>query len=339
MNRRGASTCTFQRMPAVCAAASVVGPREGKGPLGKLFDMIYTETLCGEVSWEKAESRMVLQALDLALAKGGLKEADIDFLLAGDLLNQIISSSYMARERDIPYLGLYGACATMGEGLALAAFLVAGRFARRVAVASSSHHDTAERQYRYPTEFGHQRVPSSQWTATAAGATVVSWDGPGPRIEAVTIGRVQDYGITDSNDMGSAMTPAFADTVWRHLSDMARRPDDYDVILSGDLGKIGSDVAKHLLRDKGINIERVHQDAGLMIYEMTPDICSGASGCGCVASVFAAAFWRELAAGRLKRLLLVPTGALHSPTICQQGESMASVAHAVSIVSQEGVTS
>ncbi len=301
--------------------------------MGELFDMVYADTLCGEVSWEKAESRMILQALDIALAKGNLKESDIDFLLAGDLLNQIVSSSYMARERDIPYLGLYGACATLGEGLALASFLVSGRFARRAVVASSSHHDTAERQYRYPTEFGHQRVPTSQWTATAAGAVVVSWDGPGPRIEAVTVGRVNDYGVTDSNDMGSAMAPAFADTVWRHLNDMARKPDDYDLILSGDLGYVGSQVARHLLRDKGINIEHVHKDAGLLLYEMTSEICSGASGCGCIMSVFAASFWRELAAGRLNRLLLVPTGALHSPTVCQQGESMASIAHAVSIVS------
>ncbi len=320
-------------MPFITSVACVAGPREGEGPLGGQFDLVYPDTLCGQTSWEKAESRMMLQAFDIALAKGGHKEADIQFLLAGDLLNQIVPSSYMARERDVPYVGLYGACATFGEGLSLAGFLLDGGFAQRVVVASSSHHDTAERQYRYPTEFGHQRVPTSQWTATAAGAAVVSREGSGPRVEAVTVGRVQDYGVTDANDMGSAMAPAFADTVQRHLKDMGRSPKDYDVILSGDLGSVGSQVAKHLLRDRGIDIESVHEDAGLLLYPMTKDICSGASGCGCSTAVFIAKFWGELASGHLGRLLLVPTGALHSPTICQQGESMVSIAHAVSLVS------
>lgn len=333
-HRRGTSTCVFQETPVIVSAAAVVGPSEGQGPLGHLFDMVYSTTLLGEASWEKAETKMLRQAVDLALAKAQIEQSQVDFLIAGDLLNQIISSGYMAREYDIPFLGIYGACATMSEGLGLASFLTAGRFARYVVVASSSHHDAAERQFRYPTEFGHQRPPTSQWTATAAGAAVVAAKGKGPRVEAVTIGRVQDLGIPDANDMGSAMAPAFSDTVWRHLVDMSRKPEDYDMIISGDLGKIGSNVGRHLLRNKGIDIDRVHQDAGLLMYELTPEISAGGSGCGCAASVFSGKVWRELRDRKLKRVLLVATGALHSPTACQQGESIPSVAHAVSIVNE-----
>jgi stage V sporulation protein AD len=332
-HRRGTSTCVFEDMPVVVSAAAVVGPREGKGPLGDTFDMVYSTTLLGETSWEKAESKMLRQAVDLALAKAGLEESDVDFLIAGDLLNQIISSAYMAREYDIPFLGIYGACATMSEGMGLGSFLVGGRFARYVLVASSSHHDAAERQFRYPTEFGHQRPPTGQWTATAAGAVVLGAQGKGPRIESVTIGRVQDYGVTEPNDMGSAMAPGFADTVWRHLQDMARQPEDYDLILSGDLGRIGSVVGRQLLRKKGIVIDEIHQDAGVILYDPSPEVGAGGSGCGCVASVFAGKVWKELYEGQYKRVLLVATGALHSPTACQQGESIPCVAHAVSIVS------
>lgn len=334
-HRQGSSTCVFFDMPAVISAAAVAGPREGQGPLGHLFDMVYSTTLFEEVSWEKAESKMLRHAVDLAMAKAKMEQSQVDFLIAGDLLNQIISSGYMAREYDIPFLGVYGACATMSEGLGLASFLTAGRFARYAVVASSSHHDSAERQFRYPTEFGYQRPPTSQWTATAAGAVVVAAKGQGPKVEAVTIGRVQDRGIPDANDMGSAMAPAFADTVWRHLQDMSRKPEDYDIILSGDLGKIGSEVGKHLLRNKGINIDMVHQDSGLLIYDVTSEIGAGGSGCGCAASVFSAKVWRELRDRKLKRILLVATGALHSPTACQQGETIPSVAHAVSVVSGE----
>jgi stage V sporulation protein AD len=330
--RQGTSTVVFEEMPFILSVGSVVGPREGMGPLGPLFDLVYDNTLAGETSWEKGESRMLRQALELSLAKARLTDTDIDFLLAGDLLNQIVSSTFMARNHHIPFIGLYGACATMALGFCLASMLVEGGFARRAAVASSSHHDTAERQYRYPAEYGSQRVPTSQWTVTGAGAAVVSREGPGPRIEAITVGRVQDLGITDANDMGSAMAPAFADTVWRHLSDTARRPEDYDLILSGDLGRVGSQVARHLLQGKSIDLVGVHQDAGLLIYGDDPDICSGASGCGCFASVFAAKTWPELVSGKIKRVLAVATGALHSPTTCQQGESIPSVAHAVSIV-------
>ncbi len=332
MNRRGASTCVFSNMPVIVSAASVVGPREGKGPLGSLFDLVCGDTLCGEASWEKAETKMLRQATDLAVTKAGLQDVHIDFFLAGDLLNQIISSSFAARDKDIPFLGLYGACSTIGEAVAIGSFIIHGGFAENVLVASSSHHDTAERQFRYPTEFGYQRVPPSQWTVTAAAALVLSSQGEGPKVEAVTVGRVMDFGMTDANDMGSAMAPAFADTVWRHLSDLGRTPGDYDAIFSGDLGRVGSKAALYLLKKRGIDLSGVHDDTGLMIYDMEPEICSGASGCGCVASVFAAKIYPELKSGKLRRVLLVPTGALHSPTTCQQAESIPGVAHAVSLV-------
>ncbi|MGI6660863.1 MAG: stage V sporulation protein AD [Bacillota bacterium] len=334
-HRRGTSTCVFKEMPVVVSAAAVVGPREGKGPLGDLFDMVYSNTLFGESSWEKAESKMLRQAVDLALAKAKLDETQVDFLIAGDLLNQIISSAYMAREYDIPFLGIYGACATISEGMGLGSMLIAGRFARQVVVASSSHHDAAERQFRYPTEFGHQRPPTGQWTATAAGAVVLGAKGKGPRVEAVTIGRVQDLGVVEPNDMGSAMAPGFADTVWRHLQDMGRKPEDYDLVVSGDLGRVGSLISRQLLRDKGIVIDEIHQDAGVMLYDPSPEVGSGGSGCGCVASVFSGKLWKELYNKQYERILVVATGALHSPTSCQQGESIPCVAHAVSIVSEE----
>ncbi len=198
--------------------------------------MVYSTTLFEETSWEKAESKMLRHAVDLAMAKAKIDQSQVDFLIAGDLLSQIISSGYMAREYDIPFLGIYGACATMSEGLGLASFLTAGRFARYAVAASSSHHDSAERQFRYPTEFGHQRPRLASGRQRRPGR-IVAAKGQGPRVEAVTIGRVQDKGIPDANDMGSAMAPAFADTVWRHLQDMSRSPEDYDVILSGDLEK------------------------------------------------------------------------------------------------------
>jgi stage V sporulation protein AD len=330
--RRGKSTCVFGEMPFIASTASVVGPREGQGPLGTGFDVVYKDTLAGESSWEKSESRMIRQAVDIALAKVSLTDDDVDFLLAGDLLNQITASGFMGRDHDIPFLGLYGACSTMMEGLGLGGALVAGGFARKIVATASSHHDTAERQYRYPSEYGYQRSPTSQWTVTGAGAALVSNEGPGPRIESFTAGRIQDHGIIDPNDMGSAMAPAFVDTLSRHLQDMERTPKDYDLILSGDLGRIGSIVTRHLLKEKGIDVTGVHQDAGLLIYEMTPDICSGASGCGCIATVFAAKVWKEINSGKLGRVLLVATGALHSPTTCQQNESIPSIAHAVSVV-------
>lgn len=334
--RTGKATIVFSQMPVVLSTASVVGTREGKGPLGELFDVVYDDTTCGETSWEKAESKMLRQAIDVAIARANLAEDQIHVLLAGDLLNQIISAAYAAREYSIPFLGLYGACATFAEAMSMASMVVAGGFADNACIASSSHHDTAERQYRYPTEFGYQRVPTGQWTATAAGAAVLSRSGTGPMVEAVTIGTVQDYGIVDPNDMGSAMAPAFADTVFTHLSDLKRAPEYYDLILSGDLGIVGSEIAMRLLQKKGMNARRVHKDSGLLIYQMREEIGAGASGCGCIASVFCAKIFRELRSGALKRVLIVATGALHSPTSVQQGESIPTIAHAVSLISPHG---
>ena len=241
----------------------------------------------------------------------------------------------MARDFDIPFLGLYGACSTIAEGLCIGSMIVAGGFARLVAVTSSSHHDTAERQYRYPTEFGYQRAPTNQWTVTLAGAALLSATGKGPAVEAITVGRVLDYGISDANDMGSAMAPAFADTVFRHLADMSRKPHDYDIIVSGDLGAVGSMVARHMLSDKGVDLGNIYYDAGLMIYDSKSDLKAGASGCGCAAGILSVKLWPGLNSGKYKRVLLVATGALHSPTSTQQGESIPCIAHAVSLVCRD----
>ncbi len=325
-------TLIFANPPSVVSTGSVVGPREGAGPLSGWFDVIKPDRLLGQKSWEMAESKMVEEAVDLAIANAGLRRRDIDFLLAGDLLNQIISASFAARTLDIPYFGLYGACSTMAEGLGLAAALVDGGFAANVAVVSSSHHDTAERQYRFPTEFGGQRPPTAQWTATAAGAAIVGRPGVGKlQITHATIGRVIDYGQKNPFDMGAAMAPAAADTIAAHFADTGRRPEDYCLVATGDLAAVGHPLAAELLEEKGYDLEGRFIDCGLMLYDETQDAHAGGSGCGCSASVFAGYLAKNLAQGKFTRILLAATGALHSPTTYQQGESIPCLAHAVAI--------
>jgi len=325
-------TMVFAKAPTILGAASVVGPREGAGPLSGWFDVIKPDRLLGQRSWEMAESKMVEEAVDLALAKAGVKRRDLDFLLAGDLLNQIIASSFAARNIDRPYLGLYGACSTMALAMALGAALVSVGFARHVGAVSSSHHDTAERQYRSPTEFGSQRPLTAQWTATAAGAVVIGPPGQGDvRLTHATIGRVVDNDQKNPFDMGSAMAPAAADTIVAHFKDTGRKPDAYDLIVTGDLAAVGQPLAGDLLAEKGIDLGNRFVDCGKMIYDETQDAHAGGSGCGCSASVFAGYLVKNLAAGKLRRVLFVGTGALHSPTSYQQGESIPCVAHAVAV--------
>jgi stage V sporulation protein AD len=321
-------TMVFAKAPTILGAASVVGPREGAGPLSGWFDVIKSDRLLGQRSWEMAESKMVEEAVDLSLAKAGLKRPDLDFLLAGDLLNQIIASSFAARNIDRPYLGLYGACSTIALAMALGAALVSVGFAKHVGAVSSSHHDTAERQYRFPTEFGSQRPPTAQWTATAAGAVVIGPAGQGDlRLTHATIGRVVDNDQKNPFDMGSAAAGAIA----AHLGDTGRKPDAYDLVVTGDLAAVGQLLAGDLLAEKGIDLGNRFVDCGKMIYDETQDAHAGGSGCGCSASVFAGYLVRNLAAGKLRRVLFVGTGALHSPTSYQQGESIPCVAHAVAV--------
>jgi stage V sporulation protein AD len=283
-----------------------------------------------------AESKMVEEAVDLALLKAGLERSGLDFLLAGDLLNQIIAAGFAARTIDVPFLGLYGACSTIAEAMALGAVLIDGGYATRVCAVSSSHHDTAERQYRFPTEFGAQRPPTAQWTVTAAGAVILGPPGAGKlQITHATIGRVVDQGIRNPFDMGAAMAPAAVDTIAAHFQDTGRQPEAYDLVATGDLAAIGHPLAAELLEEKGWDLDGRFIDCGQMIYDETQDAHAGGSGCGCSASVFAGYLARNLAEGKFKRILFVATGALHSPTTCQQGETIPCVAHAV-VVERSG---
>jgi len=329
--RTGKQTLCFESPVVLAHLASVVGRKEGEGPLGSDFDVIKRDNTMGEKSFERAEARMLEEACKLALAKGEYAPEDIDVLVAGDLLNQIISCNYAARTLSIPFLGLYGACSTFAEGLAVAAVLVDGGYARRVLVATSSHHDSAERQYRYPTEFGGQRPPAAQWTVTGSGAVVLENMGDGPRVTRATIGSVFDMGIKDTNNMGAAMAPAAASTIESHLKDTKRNADYYDAIITGDLGIVGQRILRQLLDQKGIKLDQRDLDCGVMIYDKKQDAHAGGSGCGCSASVFCAHIMKKMKKGEIRRVLLVATGALHSPCAVQQGESIPGIAHAVAI--------
>jgi stage V sporulation protein AD len=330
--RAGKQTIRFARPPVILSAASVVGPKEGQGPLAADFDVVKPDTLLGEQSWEHAESHLLIEAAQTAIKKCGLTYLDLDLMLAGDLLNQITASSFAAREIDAPFLGLYGACSTMTESLALAAAFVDGGYAGRVLACASSHHDSAERQYRYPTEFGAQRVPTAQWTVTGAGAAIVAPEGAGPVITHATIGRVVDLGIKDSNDMGSAMAPAAAQTILQHFEDTGFGAERYDLVATGDLAEVGQSIAALLLKEGGLDLSGRYTDCGLLIYDReAQDVQAGGSGCGCSAVVFCGHFVRRMLAGELGRILLVATGALLSPTTYQQGDSIPCIAHAVAI--------
>lgn len=329
--RVGQATVAFERPPALVGAASVVGPREGRGPLGREFDVVKDDDLLGEASWEKAEARMLVEACRTALRKANLQAHDVDYLLAGDLLNQLVSASCAARDLSLPYLGLFGACATIVEALALAAMLIDGGFARFVLAASSSHHNAAERQFRFPTEFATQRPPTAQWTVTAAAAIVVAAEGAGPVLTHATVGRVVDMGAQDVNDMGAAMAPAAADTVWQHLRDLGRQPRDCGLILSGDLGHHGARLARELLGRTGVDIGSAYADCGALVFGAEQDAHAGGSGSGCAAAVFASHVLPRLQRGELDAALVVGTGALFSPTVVQQGETIPCVAHAVAV--------
>jgi len=331
-NRVGRQTLRFPSRPVIISTGTAVGPREGQGPLGTGFDVVKKDTLFGEKSWEHAESHLLLEAAGAAVRKCGLTYADLDLMFAGDLLNQIVASSFAARELDVPFVGLYAACSTMAESLALSALFVDAGYAARALACSSSHHDSAERQYRYPTEFGAQRAPTSQWTVTGAGAAIVAAVGDGPVITHATLGRVLDFGIKDPNDMGSAMAPAAVQTILQHFQDTGFGPRDYDLVATGDLAEVGQSIAALLLKEAGLDLAGRYTDCGLLIYDRSnQDVQAGGSGCGCSAVVFCAHLMRRLLNRELGRLLLVSTGALLSPTTYQQGDSIPCIAHAVTV--------
>lgn len=331
LKKNGLQTVWFQNPPVIISTASIVGSREGEGPLGKTFDKVVQDSYYGESTWEKAEQRMMLDAMKKALQKANLVESDIDFILAGDLLNQIISANFTARAMAIPFLGLYGACSTMYEGLALGAMLIDGGFADRILVAASSHYSTAERQFRFPTELGVQRPMTAQWTVTGAGAVLLAREGSGPVITHATIGKVIDMGQGDPTDMGSAMAPAAADTITRHLQDTARNPDYYDLIITGDLGAFGKKLTEQLVTQSGYEISDRFTDCGILVYNGSQDVHAGGSGCGCSAVVTCGYLMERLKTGVYKRFMGVGTGALLSPCSVQQGETVPGIGHAVVI--------
>lgn len=330
--RLGKQTVKLSNPPKIVATTSIVGPKEGKGPLKNYFDVILQDDTNGKESFEKAESSMMYDAIQDVLKKADLKESDIDYLCAGDLLNQLSSSSFAARDMDIPFIGLYGACSTMSESISIASLLMDGGFAERTIASTSSHFSSAERQFRYPLEFGNQRALTSQWTVTGSGAVLLQKEGNFPQITYITTGKVKDYGIKDANNMGAAMAPAAVDTLNAHFNDTGRKPSYYDLIATGDLGDVGHKITTELLLEYGHDLSKNYIDCGKEIFDnQAQGTGAGGSGCGCSAVVFCGYIYKRLIKKEIRKVLLVSTGALMSPTTSQQGESIPGIAHAVAI--------
>ena len=329
-------TLTFERPVRIRACASTVGPKEGQGPLGWCFDRVLTDDLLGEETWEAAESRMMADTLTDCLRRAGLTPQGVEALLCGDLLNQLMASTFAARELGVPYLGLYGACSTIAEAMLVGGVLVSGGFRKNALCAASSHFCTAERQFRFPLELGTQKPPSASRTATACGALLLDEQedarGAMARLTHTTLGRVVDYQVKDANHMGAAMAPAVADTLAGHFQDTGRSFADYDLIATGDLGWIGREILMELLENRGIRVQEDKlMDCGASLFSREQDAHAGGSGCGCVASVTCGYILRRIQAGELRRALVVASGALLSPTSTQQGQSIPGIAYAVSL--------
>ncbi|MGI5894248.1 MAG: stage V sporulation protein AD [Candidatus Merdivicinus sp.] len=331
------NTILLESCPSIEGWAAVGGKKEGEGPLAAEFDIINPDTSFGESTWEKAESRMQRNAVDQALSKAKVAPSEVDIIFAGDLLNQCVGSTYGLRELGIPFLGMYGACSTMAESLAMASLFIEGGISNRTAATTSSHFCSAERQFRFPLEYGGQRTPTAQWTATAAGAVVVGKSAAAPYIRQVSIGTIVDLGITDAANMGAAMAPAAASTIAGFLKDTGMKPEKFDRIFTGDLGRVGSDLMLELLEREKIHISAQHADCGLLLFDRdTQDVHAGGSGCGCSASVLCAHILPRIASGEWKDVLFVATGALMSPTLVQQGESIPGIAHLIHISHTRG---
>lgn len=335
---RGYQSWEFANKPVIIGTAAVVGPEEGQGPLGNDFDIVHGDNTLAEKSWEKAEKKLMEEAAKLAIENAGLTKEKINFYVAGDLMNQIISSSFSARTMAIPYLGVFGACSTSMESLAVASMIINSGGADYALAGTCSHNCTAEKQFRYPTEYGSQKPPTAQYTVTGAGAGVLAKKGKGPVVTRATIGRVIDMGIKDPFNMGAAMAPAAVDTVKAHLRDFNIEPDEYDLIVTGDLAGVGYEIALELFKKHNVPIEKTtYRDCGLMIFDTTKQsVQAGGSGCGCSAAVTYGHLIKKLRTGELKRILVVATGALLSPLSFQQGESIPCIAHAVAIESGNG---
>ncbi len=330
-------TIFFKNKPRIVATGAIAGPKECQGVVGRLVDKALEDDTFGESTYEKAECKMLSFAISQAIRNAGLTEKQVDMLVSGDLLNQIISASFAARDFEIPFLGIYGACSTLAESYAIAATLIDGGYIKTAVAATGSHFSSAERQYRYPLELGNTRPPQAQWTVTGAGGAVIADMGTpnaarsNVAITSATVGKVVDFGIADVNNMGAAMAPAAADTIFQHLKDSGKTPKDYDLILTGDLGALGSRILKDLLWERGVDTQGNHVDCGEIIYKVLEDEFQGGSGAGCSAVVFNSYIYDKLKKGELKRVLLAATGALLSTVSSGQGESIPCICHAVSV--------
>lgn len=334
-NLRKGHTIFFNNLPRIIATSSIAGPKECEGIIGNYVDRALTDDMFGESTFEKAECKMLSTVIDKVISNAGIRRDEVDALFSGDLLNQIISASFAARDFDIPFLGVYSACSTMSESMLLAASMVNAGYCKRAVAATGSHFASAERQYRYPLEQGTTRPPQSQWTVTGAGACLIAEDGRTKncngniKIVNGTMGKVVDFGVTDVNNMGAAMAPACADTLIRHFRDTDTGPEDYDLILSGDLGALGSRILKDLTWEKGFDISKNHVDCGEIIYKVVEDEFQGGSGAGCSAVVLNSYVLSKMNAGHYRRILFAATGALLSTVSSGQGESIPCISHAV----------
>ena len=340
MRREGKRTFFYEEGAWIRSRACMAGQKESEGPLGNTFDQILEDDLLGQKSWEFAESEMLRRTVELCASKADMSSGDIGALLAGDLNAQIISAGFAARQLGVPFLGLYGACSTMTETLVVGAALVSAGYLKNAMCAASSHFCTAERQYRAPLELGNQRTPTAQWTVTGAGAVMLASGaaakGAKVCLTHTTCGRVIDLGIADANNMGAAMAPAAADTLCAHLKDLNRSFEDYDLVVTGDLGHHGRDLLIELLRQSGVDVREDRLfDCGCEIFSARQDVHAGGSGCGCAASMLCGYLLPELAAGHLNRIVFMAPGALLSPTTTMQGESIPGVAHAVVLEHRE----
>ncbi len=334
MKHIGSQSAKLQYPVYIVSTSSIVGKKEGEGPLGKYFDVILEDLMVEKESWEKAEIEIANKSLNLALEKSGIKLKDIDYIISGDLLNQSMGSNFGIRSMERPYLGIFGACSTIGEALSIGAMIIDGDFATNILVGASSHFCAAEKQFRFPLNLGTQRPLTSTWTVTGDGSAVLSKNGTGPFISGITTGKIVDLGIKDVNNMGAAMAPAAADTICTHFKDFGTSPKDYDVIVTGDLGYVGHELTINLAEKEGFDLSKNYEDCGILIFDReTQDTHSGGSGCACSATTFAGYFYQKLKNKEINKMLFVPTGSLLSQTSSQQGESIPGIAHAVVIES------
>ena len=333
MGKIGKCSIEFDNKPLISASASVVGQKEGEGPLGEYFDRVIDDPMAGQNTWEEAESEMQRQLVDELLIKSGLQAKEIRYFFAGDLLGQLIATSFGISGFEVPVFGLYGACSTMGEALSLAAMTVSAGYADNVIAMTSSHFGSAEKQFRFPLDYGNQRPLCATWTVTGAGGVILSASGESDIcVSGITTGRIVDYGIQDSFNMGAAMAPAACDVIYNHLMDFERRPEDYDAIYTGDLGSVGQTILIDLMDKRGFDISKVHHDCGVEIYDAgTQDTHAGGSGCGCSAATLSAQILRRIREAEYSRVLFVPTGALLSTISFNEGKTVPGIAHAVVI--------